>query len=189
MAALPQSGHQPDPTSRRRADRGRGRAGRHAAVAALAGAALLGPAGAAQARDPTQSRALWATINVCDTARHPNVLGVRGSMPGTGRRGDRMVLRIRVQYRAGDRWRDLARGGDSGRIAVGSGRRRVVQGGADFRYRPPAGGRAFVMRARVGFEWRHGRRVVFRATRLTTAGRRADRGDPRGYSAAVCTIS
>ena len=27
---------------------------------------------------------LWATINVCDTAAHPNTIGIRGSMPGTG---------------------------------------------------------------------------------------------------------
>ena len=46
-----------------------------AVVAALAAAA---PAAHASARD------LWATVNVCDTKAHPNMMGVRARMPGDG---------------------------------------------------------------------------------------------------------
>src|SRR4051812_4344046 len=41
---------------------------------------------------------LWATINVCDTARYPDTVGVRASMPGTGTPGEEMFMRFQVQY-------------------------------------------------------------------------------------------
>ena len=41
------------------------------------GAMLLAGASPASA-----TRHLWATVNVCDTAAHPDMMGVRGRMPG-----------------------------------------------------------------------------------------------------------
>ena len=49
---------------------------------------------------------LWATINVCDTAKHPDTIGIRASMPGSGTKGERMYMRFQVQYfqRVGQQW-------------------------------------------------------------------------------------
>jgi hypothetical protein len=57
---------------------------------------------------------LWATVNVCDTAGHPNQIGIRASMPG-GKPRTRLQMRFRVQYRdlSDGRWR-YVRDADSG---------------------------------------------------------------------------
>jgi hypothetical protein len=68
-------------------------------IALLAAAAAAAPT-AASARVPAPPP-VWATVNVCDTAAHPNQMGVRGSMPGLARRS-RMYLRFRVQFRNTD---------------------------------------------------------------------------------------
>lgn len=148
---------------------------------------LLVVAAPARATEPT---ALWSTVNVCDSARHPNTIGVRGSMPA-GRAGERMFMRFRVQYRSGaDRaWHDVNRGGDSGTIALGPADRGTRQAGRLFRFAAPAAGTLQTLRGVVRFEWRRGSKVVRHATRAATAGRDAAAADPRGYSAAVCEIA
>ena len=159
-------------------------------AAALAAVLLLAPA-SATARDPTRSRHLWATVNVCDTARHPNVIGVRVSMPGTGRRGDRMLARIQIEWFdvARGAWRSVGRRGDSGTLRVGSGARRVVQSGANFAFRPPRAG-SFLLRGHVRFAWQRGRRAAYQARRVTEGGhgREVRVADPRGHSRASCAI-
>src|SRR3954468_18394500 len=72
----------------------------------------LGPA-TARAREPGP----WATVNVCDTAKQPDAIGIRASMPGTPK-GAKLSMRFRVQYRDGDDWKDVD-GADSGWVAVG----------------------------------------------------------------------
>ena len=66
---------------------------------------------------------LWATVNVCDTAAHPDEIGIRASMPGGKPRG-RLQMRFRVQYRdvADGRWRAV-RDADSGWRRIGKGRK------------------------------------------------------------------
>jgi hypothetical protein len=155
-----------------------------AAVLALALALLLAaPAAAA-------GGVAWATVNVCDTAEHPHVLGVRGSMPGLARRSA-MAMRFRVQYRtAGGEWRLVRSGADSGWRAVGRRRGGRVESGWSFRFAPPRGGGAHVLRGVVEFRWRRAGRTVRRERRLTEAGHRSTAGaDPPGYSAAECRIS
>ena len=51
------------------------------------------------------ARKLWATVNVCDTAAHPDEIGIRASLPAA--RDPRAGVRFRVQYReaASGRWR------------------------------------------------------------------------------------
>ena len=46
----------------------------------------------------SDERALWATVNVCDTIAHPNVIGIRGSMPGADNTREQMYMRFRVQF-------------------------------------------------------------------------------------------
>jgi hypothetical protein len=145
-------------------------------------------AAAAVARDPGP----WATVNVCDTTGHPDGIGIRGAMPGTGDRGDELFMRLQVQFfrRADGTWRGLGRGADSGFLDVGHGAARVRQAGRTFTLSPPAAGQpAFLLRGLVTFEWRRDGQAVRRARRLTSAGHDDAIGaDPIGFSAATCSI-
>jgi hypothetical protein len=158
---------------------------------AVAVAVVAVPAAASAARhSPVSSPHLWATINVCDTPNHPDTIGVRGSMPGTGSHGQRMYMRIRIEYfdHAAQDWKPVGTEGDSGRFYVGASTHKVREGGMSFPFQPPATGSA-LLRARVDFEWRRGRRVVYRGERLTEEGHtNVAQGDPPGFSAATCEI-
>ena len=68
-----------------------------------------------------EGRPLWATVNVCDTAKQPDAIGIRASMPGTPK-GARLSMRFRVQYRDGRRRLEGRRGR---RLRVGDRRRRA----------------------------------------------------------------
>jgi hypothetical protein len=160
---------------------------------ALAAPASAVPASAAKAprhaalRD---SSLLWATVNVCDTADHPDTVGIRGSMPGSGDPKERMTMRFQLQYfKAADkRWHNIGPTGDSGRIAVGSGKYRARQTGRDFTVRPPGIG-GFQLRGAVTFEWRRGHKLVRRVRERTRSGHPGTAGaDPDDFSAATCTV-
>lgn len=165
------------------------------AAVLLAAAALAAPpsAGARTGAGPTvlSSRHLWATVNVCDGPRHPNTMGLRGSMPGSGNRRERMFMRFQAQYLAAadGRWHNVARGGDSGFRYVGRAVFKARQAGWLFVFPAPAGS-PLRLRGAVTFEWRVGRRVVRRARMATSAGHRSAAGsDPAGYSADTCVIA
>ena len=163
-----------------------------ARAAASAALALLAcEAGAVAATPPlpkTTSPDLWATIDVCDTAAHPDTVGVRGSMPGTGDRRERMYMEFVIEYfDARSHWHYL-RGGQSAFVALGDASARSRQGGQNFTVAPSSGKRS-VLRGVVVFEWRSGSRTIATTVRSTTAGHTASTGaDPRGYSASLCTI-
>jgi hypothetical protein len=147
---------------------------------------LLAPSAEARRHQP------WATVNVCDTAKHPYAIGVRASMPGTDHARERMFMRFRVQWRdpADGLWHNLLEGGDSGFVSVGSARFRARQAGLIFRYEAPAAGARQWLRGVVRFEWRRGGRVIKAASRHTTGGHRSAAGsDPKGYSAATCVLA
>jgi hypothetical protein len=162
-----------------------------AALAAVASAILLAlpaPGSAAPAR---RQPAPWATVNVCDTVGHPDGMGIRGAIPGTGDRRDELFIRIQVQFRRGDgRWARVGRGADSGFLDLGHGDVRDRQAGRTFTFMPPPAGRpAFVLRGLVTFDWRRDGEVVRRVRRLTAGGHRNTPGaDPADFSAAACSI-
>ena len=168
------------------------------ALAAAASAALLvalpAASSAAPSRDaPDAARDAqpWATVNVCDTVGHPDGIGVRGSMPGTGDRRDELFMRIQIQFRRADgTWRGIGRAADSGFLDLGRGDARVRQAGRTFTLMPPdAGQPAFVLRGLVTFDWRRDDEVVRRVRRLTGAGHPHTPGaDPSDFSAATCSI-
>jgi hypothetical protein len=156
-------------------------------LAALLVLAALPAAAHAQKR----SSLLWATVNICDSEQSPDTLGVRASIPGTGRRRERMYLRFRAQWfsQAENRWRDFeAEGFDSGWVGVGSARFRARQSGWSFPFRLDPGQKV-ELRAIVRFQWRRGGRVVRREVRRTRSGHRTASSEPRGYSAATCVVS
>ena len=141
------------------------------------------PAGAA-------SKAVWATVNVCDTKRAPDTIGLRASMPGMDRKGATMRMRFQVQYRnADDAW-VAGKGLDTGFLSIGSARVKSREAGHSFRVKPPSKGGSYLMRGSVSFEWRSkGGKLLSSKQRITEAGHKSTAGaDPAGYSAATCTI-
>jgi hypothetical protein len=143
------------------------------------------PAGASHAG------ALWATVNICDTERNPNVLGVRASMPGNGTR-QTMWMRFRASYfdRSTEQWHDVGGTSISPWIKVGDARFRRREAGRKFKIEPPVPTTTHVVRGIVQFQWRRGRKVVRRAKQKTLSGHRTGRhADPHGYSKGVCEIT
>jgi len=91
-----------------------------AAFALLASSANAGPGTRRRPQPITRSPALWATVNVCNTALHPRTIGIRGSMPGSGVKQEQMFMRFQVQYRSSaNGWSDVP-AADSGFVAVGA---------------------------------------------------------------------
>jgi hypothetical protein len=161
------------------------------AAGAIALAAVAGPLAVADAQRAGASRYLWATVNVCDTERWPDTVGVRGSMPGSRDDREAMWMRFQVQFLAPDdgRWRDVPEGGDSGFFYVGPAGDKARQAGRSFRISPKKDERV-LLRGRVSFEWRAKGEVVRRASARTRRGHRSSAGsDPPGYSASTCTIT
>jgi hypothetical protein len=161
---------------------------RHALLIAVL--AVLLAAAPAAGRKPAEAPVAWATVNVCDTAEHPNEMGIRGAMSGLARRS-RMYMRFRVQYRdPAGRWRTIKEGADSGWFYVATGRRGIHDAGYGFEFMPPTSGGAHVLRGAVSFEWRRGAKIVARDRRLTQAGHPGTAGaDPADFSAATCEIA
>jgi hypothetical protein len=151
-------------------------------------ALLLAAAAASAATSP--DRGPWATVNVCNTTKHPNAIGIRAAMPGDPRAGVRMQMRFRVQWRdpADHKWHNLLSGGDSGFVALGTAKA-GRETGQIFRYQPPAAGKTQTLRGAVQFRWvRHGK-VLRHTQRVTQAGHKSSAGsDPKGFSAATCTL-
>lgn len=154
----------------------------------LAAPLLAAGAPAADAR----SRDLWATVNICDTERYPNMMGVRARMPGNGTRA-RMYMRFQAQFYNPVLQRWTPTGARTGFRYVGSARFRWREAGHTFSFRPPAPGASFRLRGLVHFKWRgrrRGRAVVRRARRQTRQLLIAPLGaDPPGFSAGRCTLS
>jgi hypothetical protein len=157
--------------------------------------ALLVPASAALAQERRErtidrSRHLWATVNICDTAESPDTIGIRASMPGSGRANERMFMRFRVQFfsEVDGKWHNfLAKGTDSGYVPVGRATFKARQSGWTFPFELGPGQR-YKLRGAVSYQWRRGTKVVRRAAKRTTKGHRTALSEPRGFSAATCEI-
>jgi hypothetical protein len=153
---------------------------RIAPLFALLVIALFPASAAAREAEP------WATVNVCDTAKQPDTIGIRASMPGP--RGTRLSMRFRVQYREGrGEWVDVE-DADSGWRRVGSGRGSAMETGWSFTFARPA--RTVVLRGVVKFRTRRGDALPRMTELATEAGHRSSAGaDPPGYSAATCALT
>src|SRR4051794_32975510 len=102
-------------------------------IAVFITTAVLGACAASAAAQGTvdDNPRLWATVNVCDTTKHPNTIGIRASMPGSKHKKERMYMRFRVQFfSATDQvWKTVKAGADSGWVYVGPARFAARQGG------------------------------------------------------------
>jgi len=157
------------------------------AVGALVCGAL--PVAPAQAKFGPD-RLLWATVNVCDTAAHPDTIGIRASMPGTSGGKEVMFMRFQAQYFSSEdqKWHNVAGEGDSGFLEVGRADARARQKGRSIKIEP--GTASVLLRGMVTFEWRSKGEVVRRSRRRTHKGHRSKAGaDPANYSATNCTIT
>ena len=142
--------------------------------------AVLAPS-AAGAKDV----APWATVNVCDSAKRPDAIGIRASMPGVPK-GTRMAMRFRVQFKTGDGWQDV-KGAASRWQPVGVARGSAIESGWSFTFAHPSS--PVTLRGMVQLRWRKGGAVVRQIELPTEAGHRSSAGaDPADYSAATCTL-
>jgi hypothetical protein len=165
--------------------------------AALLTAVVLtaGASSAVAADAPTidKSPRLWATINICDTAKHPDTIGIRASMPGSGRRTEKMYMRFQVQYfrPSTQKWAPTDATFDSGWRMVGSATYRRRESGWNFSITPPPAGQTYRLRGVVSYEWRKGKSTdaVRSATKRTRSGHPGTFGaDPKRFSAAECIV-
>jgi hypothetical protein len=125
---------------------------------------------------------LWATVNVCNTKKHPNTIGIRGQLPTLGFSAQ-LRMRFGVEYWTGRAFTPLR--GLEKSVALGAPATGLKQDGWMFPFRPHAGR----LRGSVIFEWRLHRRLIGHAKRLTRSHHRsADYGDPRGFSSTQCVI-
>lgn len=133
---------------------------------------------------------LWATVNVCDTEKSPNEMGVRARMPGDGTRR-RMYMRFTAQFRSGKKWKQVAGSGRSKWIHAGSALFATQELGYTFSFDAPKAGASFVLRGLAQFEWRAkgSGKVVRRTHRFTSKGHPTKPAEPKGFSKAKCTIS
>jgi hypothetical protein len=154
-------------------------------IVALAALSLI-IAPAAQAKPPKD---LWATVNVCDTAKSPDQMGVRARMPGDGTRR-RMFMRFSAQYRSGKKWKPVSGRGRSHWLLAGSALFRNQELGYTFSFDAPKAGTSYLMRGLVQFEWRAPKSptVVRRTHRYTENGHPTKPAEPKGYSRATCKI-
>ena len=167
---------------------------RPSAVAVVTALLVASPAAAGAKQKPRSiyhSPLLWATVNVCDTPSSPDTIGIRGSIPGSGVKGEKMFLRFQVQYfsRTDGKWHNITQGADSNWVPVGSAMYKVREAGWSFRFNAPAAGSTDLLRGAVSFEWRKGSQIVRHARKRTTGGHESAAGsDPPGYSAPNCEI-
>ena len=156
---------------------------------ALAAVAFAGPAADAASDN------LFATVNICDTAKNPNSVGVRGRIPGEG---ERVNLRMRffLQYRKQDgTWVQL-KGAVSPWVALPPKNKGGWRSdGFTFGVQDLKVGQKIRTRGRVRFEWRRGGSLLHSKTEFTEGGHQAamskpnEHADPSGYSAATCVVT
>ncbi len=135
-------------------------------------------------RRAKRSRNLWATINICNTKRYPNVIGIRGQMPALGFETT-LSMAIQVDYRNVNGKKFEPDPGVKKTVVLGPATSGLHQDGVSFRIVPPAD-----LSGQISFTWKLAGKVIGRASRLTAGGlKHVAFGDPPGHSAATCRIS
>jgi hypothetical protein len=131
-----------------------------------------------------RSPQLWATVNICNSTRYRNVIGIRGQMPGLGFTS-RMTMVFRIDYWSSSTHSFKVTPHTETRVDVAQASSGIHQNGIRFTFSPAAG----LLRGEVTFQWWLGRRLVGQINRTTSPGHpRADFADPKGFSASQCKI-
>lgn len=142
---------------------------------------------AAAVKRAKRSHHLWATVNICDTATHPNVLGIRGQLPALGF-ATKMSMLVQVDYYVpADGKFETDTSVAPVRVPLGKKAEAtgLWQGGVEFTFTPPA-----VLSGTVTFQWKLGKRVIGQVTKLTAHGvKGVAHSDPPHSSTATCTIN
>jgi hypothetical protein len=158
------------------------------AVASPAFAAGSRPAAStirAAVRNAERSRNLWATINICNTKNHPDVIGIRGQMPSLSFSSS-LYMEVQAEYWSPSAHRLMPVPRAVKVLELSSGHARFHQGGVDFRFEQHAG----LLSGEITFEWKLAGRIVGEATRQAARGHAsADFGDPAHFSASECVIA
>jgi hypothetical protein len=122
------------------------------------------------------ARPFWATVNICDTAKSPNALGVRTSVPGNGS-NERIYARYTAQWWSGakQKWLTVGGSGVTDWIKLGTADMSSRQAGWTFRFVQPPAGTTYVMRGVVELQWRHkdARKARYRTARRPGTLRRS----------------
>ena len=152
-----------------------------------ASAGTVGPARIARAvRTAEHSRSLWATVNICSSAKYPHALGIRGQMPTLGFSASMsMVVQVNYWSTTSHRFLPIQNKLATTRLSLGSAATGLEQDGAVFPFKAHTG----LLNATITFTWTRGGKVIGQTVRRTTAGHHdADHGSPPHYSAAQCLI-
>jgi hypothetical protein len=144
------------------------------------GSLVASAAGAKSGRsDAGDDRPLWATVNVCDTKKSPNGLGVRTSVPGNGT-DERIFARYTAQWwsAAQQEWLTVGGSGVTDWVFVGDADMSSRQAGWTFRFVQPPQGTTYVMRGVVELQWRE----AVQTARKARKARQARRGKRRQHA-------
>jgi hypothetical protein len=156
-------------------------------AAGPASAGGVGPGQIARAvRSAEQSRSLWATVNICDTGKYHNDIGVRGQMPTLGFSSTLyMVVQVNFWSHKQRRFLPIQSNLATTRLSLGRTANGLEQDGAVFPFSAHTG----LLNATFTFIWSRGGTVIGQTVRRTTAGHTdADHGSPPHHSAAQCRI-
>jgi hypothetical protein len=135
-------------------------------------------------RSAERSKRLWATINVCDTRKHPNTIGIRGEVPALGF-PTTISIALGVDFWSKTDKRFEPDPDAKQVIKVNSVSHGIHQRGVTFRFAPHTGR----LRGTATFSWTRRGKVLGKTKRVTTPSHHdADFGDPSGFSAATCMI-
>jgi hypothetical protein len=130
------------------------------------------------------SSQLWATIDICNTPHHRDMVGMRGQMPALGF-SSTMVMKFSTEFRAGKHFIRDNNPNTTQTVSAGSASSGTTQRGWTFKFAPHAG----LLRGLVTFEWKLGKKTIGSTSRTTTAGHKGvASADPAGYSSATCRI-
>jgi hypothetical protein len=135
-----------------------------------------------------RSRSLWATINICNSRRYRDTLGVRGQMPTLGFSASLSML-IGVDYYSttSKHFVPIQSATAMRKVPLGNAASGLQQGGAVF---GPFAAHTGLLDATITFTWKRAGKVLAQIERRTTAGHKdADFGSPPRFSAAQCRIS
>jgi hypothetical protein len=130
-----------------------------------------------------RSKQLWSTVNICNTKHHPHTIGIRGQMPSLSFPAS-LFMQVQVDYYNYAAKKFEPDPGVQQWVSLGDPADEIVQGGTEFKFKPPA-----VLAGTVTFQWKLHGKVIGTKQRATAGGHKnAKFGDPPGYSSNDCTI-